>query len=260
MRSRKREGSDNFYEIFSDMALLMLAAFIFMFVMILINAKLQGGDNHPTKKEMEALQQKLAAVEERNQQLQEEMNTLAGTDVSKQMEKVLRSAGLDKGKARHDFDMFVSGLRKLPGEDLHLVVDATGSMHGVTTFLIPILRVIAIRSGKRLAAVTWYADRRLGTYHGSMGEMFDNLMQNAPFVGTDETIGYTFHRLAEKDPVPGAYLLIGDEPPTDTIHYHEIPAPVFTLPLGFDNESSTRFAYSKLAEETGGRMLILRFR
>ncbi len=261
MRSRKRDTTDNFYEIFSDMALLMLAAFVFLFALILISARLQGGgETQQTRRELEQLQQQLEEAEQRNQQLQEEMTTLAGTDVREQMEKILASAGLNKGKAKHDFDMFVKGLRDLPGEDLHLVVDATGSMHGVTTFLIPILRVIVIRSGKRLSAVSWYGDRRTGTFQGSMGEMFDQLMQKAPFIGTDETIGHAFRTIAHEAPVPGAYLLIGDEPPTDEIHYHAIPAPVFTLPLGFDNDSSTRFAYRKLAEQTGGRMLTLRFK
>lgn len=261
LRRRRGDASDNFYEIFSDMALLMLAAFVFLFALILISARLQGGDDQQqVHAEVEQLRQQLAEAEARNKQLQEEMTALAGTDVQEQMEQILDSVGLGHGQGRHDFDMFVEGLRKLPGETLHLVVDATGSMHGVTTFLIPVLRVIAIRSGKRVSAVSWYGDRRTGTYQGSMGEMFDQLMQKAPFVGTDETIGHAFRSLAKDAPVPGAYLLIGDEPPTDTIRYHDIPAPVFTLPLGFDKDSRTKYAYQELSQKTGGRMLLLRFR
>lgn len=42
-RSQSKGSSESFYEIFSDMALLMLAAFIFLFALILVNAQLQGG-------------------------------------------------------------------------------------------------------------------------------------------------------------------------------------------------------------------------
>jgi len=154
--------------------------------------------------------------------------------------------------------MFIKGSRNLPGKDLQSVVDATGSRHGVTTFLIPVLRLMAIRSGKHLSALTWYANRREGTYEGSMGEMFDKLIEDAPFIGTDETIGHAFHHIATASAVPGAYLLIGDEPPTDRVHYHEIPAPVFTLPLG-TSTGNTKYAFRKMADETGGKMLELKF-
>jgi len=259
MRRRQPHSPDNFYEIFSDMALLMLAAFIFLFALILVNAQLQGGgESELDRQEVEALREKLAQTEQRNQQLQEEMNELAGKDVKEQMDKVLDSAGLSKGKGKRDFDMFIQGLKDLPGNELHLVVDATGSMHGVTTFLVPVLRVIAIRSGKHLSGLSWYADRKTGTFTGSMGAMFDNLMQNAPFVGADETVGHAFREIAKSAPIPSAYMLIGDEPPTDRVGYHEIPAPVFTLPLGI-NDSNTIFAYKTIAEQTGGRMLKLNF-
>ncbi|HKI62199.1 MAG TPA: hypothetical protein VKA31_07885 [Mariprofundaceae bacterium] len=259
MNRRQSPSSDNFYEIFSDMALLMLAAFIFLFALILITAQLQGGGKaNVSRYELEDLQAEVAKAKARNVQLQKEMDSLAGTDINQQMEKVLASAGMAKGKGRKDFDLFVKGLRDLPGKDLHLVVDATGSMHGVTTFLIPVLRMIAIRSGKHLSAVSWYADHRVGTYTGTMGSMFDQLMQDAPFVGADETIGHAFRNLAKDAPVPGAYLLIGDEPSTDDIYYSEIPAPVFTLPLG-SSDSSTKVAYQTIADRTGGKMLELKF-
>ncbi len=259
MRRRQPSSPDNFYEIFSDMALLMLAAFIFLFALILVNAQLQGGgESELDRQEVEQLREKLAQTEQRNKQLQEEMNELAGKDVKEQMDKVLASAGLSDGKGKRDFDMFIQGLKDLPGNELHLVVDATGSMHGVTTFLIPVLRVIAIRSGKHLSGVSWYADLKTGTFTGSMGAMFDNLMQSAPFVGADETVGHAFREIAKNAPIPSAYMLIGDEPPTDTVYYHDIPAPVFTLPLGI-NDSNTIFAYKTIAEQTGGRMLKLNF-
>jgi len=276
VRNRRNTQQDSsFYEIFSDMALLMLAAFIFLFALILINAQLQGsGPSQQDQQAMADLEQRLAIANAKNLKLQQKLNNLAsvnvqgqmdnlqalmdGKDVQQAVDKVLLSAQMATGQGKKDFDMFVKGLRDLPGKDLHLVVDATGSMHGVTTFLIPVLRLIAIRSGKHLSAVTWYADKKEGTYTGSMGEMFDKLMVDAPFVGTDETIGHAFRHIVEESPVPGAYLLIGDEPSTDRIAYHRIPAPVFTLPLG-TSTGNTKFAFQKMADETGGKMLKLQF-
>jgi len=257
-RRRQRESSASIYEVFSDMALLMLAAFVFMFALVLIYTQsMQHGNSKETKEQIQHLKQSLQEAEARNAQLQDELNQVAGSDVQQQIERVLKSAGLSKGKGKHDFDMFIQGLRNIPGHELYLVVDATGSMHGVTAFLIPVLRVIAIRSGKHISAISWYADRKIGTFHGAMGAMFDKLMQEAPFVGADETIGHTFDML-RKQPTPGAYMLIGDEPPTDKVHYHAIPAPVFTLPLAI-NDSSTETAFQKIANTTGGKMLQLKF-
>ncbi|MDQ6992904.1 MAG: hypothetical protein Q9M31_05470 [Mariprofundus sp.] len=275
MRRSRAAEPDNFYEIFSDMALLMLAAFIFLFALILINAQLQGsGKAQESLQEIENLKQQLAQIKVENMELQRQLSSLAsvdaqqqmknaeammaGKDVEDQIEKVLLSASMATGKGRKDFEMFVKGLKNLPGKDLHLVIDGTGSMHGVTTFLVPVLRLIAIRSGKHLSAVSWYADNREGTFTGTMGEMFDQLMGDAPFIGVDETIGHAFRKLAADSPIPGAYLLIGDEPSTDDIGYHAIPAPVFTLPLG-SGSGNTKFAYQKLADQTGGRMLELKF-
>jgi len=276
VRSRRQPQQDNsFYEIFSDMALLMLAAFIFLFALILINAQLQGSRHDPvSEREVASLKEKLADTEQQNRKLQQDLNNVAsvdaqgqldnlqalldGQDMQQQVDKVMLSAQMATGKGRKDFDMFVKGLRNLPGKDLHIVVDATGSMHGVTTFLIPVLRLIAIRSGKHLSALTWYANRKEGTFNGSMAEMFDKLMADAPFIGMDETIGHAFHHIATASPIPGAYLLIGDEPPTDRVLYHEIPAPVFTLPLG-TSTGNTKYAFQKMADETGGQMLELKF-
>jgi len=260
MRTRNNQETSSIYEVFSDMALLMLAAFIFILAMILMVSKMQGsGDSEMDKAAIASLKDELAQSNARNVELMEEMNALAGSDSEQQMNKVLAAAGFGVGQGRKDFELMVQGLRALPGKDLHLVIDATGSMHGATSFLIPVLRVIAIRSGKKLAAVSWYADKKTNTATGTMGAMFDQLMQEAPFGGNDESIGHAFDAIAQTSPVPGAYLLIGDEPPTDTVHYHAIPAPVFTLPLG-SSDSSTKVAYQKIAEISGGRMLELRFR
>lgn len=262
MRYRRKgaEQQDSIYEVFSDMALLMLASFIFIFAMLLMFSQMQGqGKSQKSESEIAALHEQLAAAKRRNEQLQDELNTLAGTDVQEQLDKVQASAGWGEGQGKRDFDLFILGLKDLPGRDLHLVLDATGSMHGATSFLIPVLRLIAIRSGKHLSAVSWYGDKRTGTYSGTMGEMFDNLMQDAPFIGTEETIGRAFRDISKNSPVPGAYLLIGDEPSTDRIHYHAILAPVFTLPLG-NNNSSTMVAFQYLARQTGGRMLEMRLK
>jgi len=260
MRTRQSQGTESIYEVFSDMALLMLAAFIFLFAMMLMISKVQGtGESEKTQQYIEQLEGDLAKVKSRNAELMQEMNTLVGSNTEAQMEKVLSSVGLGSGQGRKDFELMVRGLRSMPGKDLHLIIDATGSMHGVTTFLIPVLRVIAIRSGKKLTAVSWYADHRVGTYTGSMGEMFDQLMQNAPFVGNLETIGHAFDMVGKQSAIPGAYILIGDEPPTDKVHYHAIPAPVFALPLGSSN-SSTKVAFQKIADISGGRMLELKFK
>ncbi len=257
MRRRYRESSESIFEVFSDMALLMLAAFVFMFALVLIYSQgMSSGNSKETLEEVNRLKQALADANTRNVQLQDELNQVAGSDVQQQIARVLKSAGVGSGKGKRDFDLFISGLKKIPGHDLHMVVDATGSMHGVTAFLIPVLRVIAIRSGKHISAVSWYADRHIGTFHGTTGAMFDNLLQNAPFVGADETIGHTFDELS-KGPQPGAYMLIGDEPPTDIVHYHDIPVPVFTLPLSI-NDSDTEVAYQNIAHFTGGKMLKLR--
>lgn len=259
MRSRRKQDTSSIYEVFSDMALLMLAAFIFLFAMFLMVSKAQdSGESFKVKQQVAQLEKELTAAKSRNLELLEEMNTLVGSDTQAQMDKVLAAAGFGKGQGRKDFDMMIRGLRGLPGKDLHLVIDATGSMHGVTAFLIPVLRVIAIRSGKHLSAITWYADNRLGTYSGTMGEMFDYLMQSAPFIGNKETIGHTFDALTKQAPIPGAYMLIGDEPATDTVHYHAIQAPVFTLPLG-NSDTSTKVEFQKIADTSGGRMLELKF-
>jgi len=256
-RRRHHESSEGVFEIFSDIALLMLAAFVFMFALVLIYSQgMSSGNSKETLEQVNQLKSSLASANARNAQLQDELNQVAGNDVQQQMERVLASAGLGSGQGKHDFDLFVSGLKHIPGRDLHMVVDATGSMHGVTAFLIPVLRVIAIRSGKHISAVSWYGDRRVGTFHGSTGAMFDQLLQNAPFVGSDETIGHTFEVL-QGQKQPGAYMLIGDEPPTDKVHYQDIGAPVFTLPLAI-NDSNTEVAYQNIAKFTGGKMLKLR--
>lgn len=257
MRRKRRSVPPNIYEMFSDIALLMLATFIFLLVTILITARMAEEYQAPRLKDAIAhLQTELDKSQADRNRLKTNMDTLVSLSTNSQMEKALAAAGLSSGKDHKDFDVFVKGLRDLPGDSLHLLVDATGSMHGVSEFLIPVLRIIVIRSGKKLDALTWFSDGKADTYHGTMGAMFDRLMEGAPFIGANETIGYGFRYAAEHAPPPGAYLLIGDEPPTDKISYFNIPSPVFTLPLGRDNPD-TNWHYQKLADKTGGKMLHL---
>ena len=257
MLKKRRSSPPNIHESFSDIALLMLATFIFLLVTILITSRLAEEYQTPRlKNSVKELQVELEKSEAENARLKQNMDTLASLSSDQQMEQALEAVGLASGKSRKDFDIFIRGLRDLPGDSLHLLVDATGSMHGVTNFLVPVLRIIVIRSGKHLDALTWFSDGRAETYTGSMGEMFDHLMQGAPFIGANETFGYGFQYAAEHAPPPSAYLLIGDEPPTDRVVYFNIPSPVFTLPIGRDNPD-TNWHYQKLADETGGKLLHL---
>ncbi len=260
MKERRKFTFTNIHESFSDMALLMLATFIFLFVLILITSRLAEEYETPQLKErIEEMRRELQQSDADRNRLMREIDDMAGMSTDAQMQRALEAAQLATGQGRKDFDIFISGLRNLPGKDLHLVVDATGSMHGLSSFLIPILRVIVIRSGKHLDAITWFSDEKAETYTGSMGEMFDQLVQGAPFIGANETIGDAFRKAAMNAKKPGAYLLLGDEPSDDRIFYLDIPSPVFTLPIGRSNPT-TQWEYQTLADKTGGKMLQLDFR
>jgi len=255
----KRTSAHNIYESFSDIALLMLATFMFLLVTIIITSRVQEAYEMPRlKKELAEAQADLKASEANRKRLLRDLGDLAGMNTDVQIDHVLETVGLNQGQGRKDFDLFVKGLKDLPGKNLHLVVDATGSMHGAVDFLIPVLRVIVLRSGKDLDALTWFSDRRAETYRGTMGEMFDGLLKGAPFMGSSETIGEAFLRAEQNAPAPSAYLLIGDEASDDRISYHSIPSPVFTLPIG-KKDPATSWEYKTLADKTGGRMLQLEF-
>jgi len=257
MKIKRRDNSSNVHESFSDIALLMLATFIFLLVTILITSRVQQTVQVPRlQKEIEQLKSEMDESEKINDRLHKELDELAGMGTDTQIEVVLESVGLNSGQGRKDFDLFVKGLKDIPGKDIHLVIDATGSMHGAATFLVPMLRVIVIRSGKKLTALTWFSDGAAETYQGTMGEMLDSFMNGAPFIGSHETIGDAFIRAEENAPVPGAYVLLGDEPSDDRIYYLDIPAPVFTIPIGKANPS-TKYQYQTLADKTGGKMLQL---
>lgn len=253
---KQRRGIDySNFQIFSDMALLMLVTFIFLLVVILITSRLTEQYQTPKlKEELQAVKQQLIEANKDKNRLTGELGEMANMGMESQIDRILETASAGK----KDFDLFIDGLRDIPGKDIHLVIDVSGSMHGVTTFLIPVLRVIVLRSGKELSALTWFANGEAKTYTGTMGEMFDQLMQGAPFSGSNETIGDAFARAAKNAPTPGAYVLIGDEPSDDRIYYLDIPSPVFTLPIGKSNPNTT-WEYQMLADKTKGRMLHLKF-
>ncbi len=260
MKIRKRSPQSSIHESFSDVALLMLATFVFLLVLILITTRLKEDIKLPKLAErIEQLETELEAAYAESEGLNRELTQMESMQSTEaQVDQILDAVGLDSGAGRKDFELFVQGLKDLPGKDIHMVIDTTGSMHGAATFLIPVLKVIAIRSGKDLSAITWFADGKADTYQGTMGEMFDQFMLGAPFVGGDETIGDAFIHAAENARAPGAYILLGDEPSDDRIYYLDIPAPVFTIPIGQSNPF-TNHEYRTLAEKTGGRMMRLQF-
>lgn len=257
--SKKKQTESSIYDIyksFSDLAMMTLGLIIFLFAIIIMTMQLpQNNEVNKLKEELAKAQKRLQATEGDTERLKKELEKIVVTDPGKEADAILASAQV----GRKDFDLFIEGLKDIPGKDLHLVIDATGSMHGVSGFLIPILRLIVARSGKQVSALTWFSDNHYQTYTGSMGEMFDHLMQGAPFVGNIENIGHAFRSAAEASPPPGAYMLIGDESSDDTISYTQIPSPVFTLPLG-RNDADTEREYKTLAEKTRGKMLHLDFK
>jgi hypothetical protein len=254
MARQQRSTPASIHEIFADMALLMLATFVFLLVMVLILFRFSHDEQVPDLLiEIEQLQARLEESEQRQQALEREVERLEQTEG--RLDEILDTLTV----GRKDFDLFIQGLRDLPGQSVHLVVDASGSMHGLSSFLVPILRHVVMRAGKRLDALTWFVDNRAETYTGSMPEVLDRLVSDAPFAGNQETIGAAFRYAANNAPKPGAYMLIGDEPSVDKIYYPGIPAPVFTLPLG-RAEPRTEAAFREIAEQTGGRMLMLDFK
>ncbi|MEJ2553166.1 MAG: hypothetical protein P8079_03895 [Gammaproteobacteria bacterium] len=253
MINTRKKSTSSIYESFSDLALMALGTFVFLFVTIVVTSKLTEMSEIPKLKEQIAkLEKQLETAQADKKRLKSDMNKILVTDPGSQEKMILAAVGV----GRKDFDVFIKGLKDIPGRNLHLVVDATGSMHGVSGFLVPILRLISTRSGKKISALTWFSDDNMQTYTGTMGDMFDRFMQGAPFTGANEYIGRAFRAAENNAPRPGAYLLLGDEPSDDTIRYSDIPSPVFALPLG-RSDPDTEWDYSKIAKKTGGEMLHL---
>ena len=253
MHRGKRKSISSIYESFSDLALMALGTFIFLFVTIVITSKMTEMNEIPhLKDQIAALESQLKESQADKNRFKNDMEKVLVTDPGRRAQMILDSMGV----GRKDFDIFIQGLKDIPGKDLHLIVDATGSMHGVSAFLIPILRLIVTRSGKQVSAITWFSDNNIQTYMGTMGDMFDHFIQGAPFTGSSEYIGRAFHNAEKNAPRPGAYVLIGDEPSDDEIMYSDIPSPVFSLPLG-RSDPDTEWEYGKIAKKTGGKMLHL---
>ena len=251
MINKRKKSTSSIYESFSDIALMALGTFVFLFVTIVVTSKVTEMSEIPLLKEkIAALEDKLKASQSDEKRLKSDMQKILVTDPEGEAKMILDAAGV----GRKDFNVFIQGLRNIPGKDLHLVVDATGSMHGVSAFLVPVLRLIVTRSGKDVSAITWFSDNNMQTYTGTMGDMFDHFIQGAPFTGSNEYIGRAFHTAINNAPRPGAYLLIGDEPSDDNVMYSDIPSPVFTLPLG-RSDPDTEWEYGNIAKKTGGEML-----
>ena len=132
MPRKHRSSTTNIHESFSDIALLMLATFVFLLVTIMITSKLAEENQLPRLKASVAeLEERIKKTEAINQRLLNDIDTMANMSVDSQMEASLEAVGLGKSSNRRkDFDLFVKGLKDLPGNTLHLMVDATGSMHG----------------------------------------------------------------------------------------------------------------------------------
>lgn len=256
-KNKKTESSIyDIYKSFADLAMMTLGLIIFLFAIIVMTMQLpQNNEINKLKQELAKLHEQLRLSDADKDRLKKNLEKVVIMDPGKATDSILEAAHVGK----KDFELFVAGLKLIPGENIHLVVDATGSMHGASGFLIPILRLIVTRSGKDLSAITWFSDSHFQTYAGSIGEIFEQLMKGAPFVGNVENIGRAFRYAAESAPIPGAYMLIGDESSDDTITYTKIPSPVFTLPLGRADQDTDR-EYQTLAEKTHGKMLHLEFK
>ncbi len=186
------------------------------------------------------------------------------------VEDVLKNAGIDKG----DLDVFIKGLKDLPGDRLHLVLDATGSMNEKKPFLRIILAVIVAKSGKKLTGITWFAGEEVRGYnqhhqyitttknrvesaYGTQKEMFDKLFEKAPFGGGIENVKQGLEDAAKADPLPTVYLLLGDEGSNDGLPASSL-VPIFTMPVqNVDPAVNKRLLqdYQALADLNGGMML-----
>ena len=108
MARKRRASATNIHESFSDVALLMLATFIFLLVTILITSKMAESHQLPLlKKELAQLQQDLEKFKYDNDRLRSNMEELVGMSPDSQMERALASAGIGNGKNRKDFELFV---------------------------------------------------------------------------------------------------------------------------------------------------------
>ncbi len=98
MKDRRKFTYTNVHESFSDVALLMLATFIFLLVTILITSKVAEEDQLPRLKEQVAkLEQQLELSGADKDRLIGELDEMAIMDSESQMDKILEPAGLAEG-------------------------------------------------------------------------------------------------------------------------------------------------------------------
>lgn len=241
--------------------------------------KRQLRENQADKQAVEKAKEALAQAREQADQVQDLQQALAAASQDQSETETLRrevqrlQAELKKGipplpesyvdqarqsfgLGKHDLDLFIDGLRHLPGKDLHLVVDATGSMHSVKFLLRVLLMAIVTKSGKDITGLTWYANGQAKTYHGSQAQMFDMMFSGAPFSGDLETLKHGFDTaVANTRTPPSAFLVLGDEPSNDGLPA-TTPSPIFSMPIGDDPQLLQEFEV--LAEMNGGKMLKMR--
>ena len=100
MRRKRRSVPPNIYEMFSDIALLMLATFIFLLVTILITARMAEQYQAPRLKNAIAnLQAELNKAEADRKRLKANMDALASLSSDSQMEKALAWTDGDPAEA-----------------------------------------------------------------------------------------------------------------------------------------------------------------
>lgn len=99
MRRKRRSSPPNIHESFSDIALLMLATFIFLLVTILITSRLEEEHQAPRlKKSLTELQAQLEQAQLEQDRLKSSMDNLARLSTERQMEQALQAAGLASGR------------------------------------------------------------------------------------------------------------------------------------------------------------------
>ena len=127
MHRGKKKSISSIYESFSDLALMALGTFIFLFVTMVITSKMTEMNEIPLlKDQIAALESQLKESQADKNRFKKDMEKVLVTDQSSRAQMILDAVGV----GRKDFDIFIQGLKDIPGKDLHLIVDATGSMHG----------------------------------------------------------------------------------------------------------------------------------
>jgi len=84
---RRRYTDDSIYITYSDMALLTLVIFIFLFTILVMTSKMTGGAQiSKLKNQVEALQQKLEAAEKSKSRFEQDLEKMRVTNDSNYFE------------------------------------------------------------------------------------------------------------------------------------------------------------------------------